>query len=58
MVPVRLLHTSIAPTAIEGLPDLQGDRPSVQSRLPFRKKICGECGGTGKQLLRRAKARG
>jgi DnaJ-class molecular chaperone len=22
----------------------------VQSRLPFRKKICGECGGTGKQL--------
>jgi hypothetical protein len=37
----------------------------VQSRLPFRKKICGECGGTGKvtalwreQLLRRAKARG
>jgi hypothetical protein len=37
----------------------------LQSRLPFRKKICGECGGTGKvtalrreQLLRRAKARG
>jgi DnaJ-class molecular chaperone len=37
----------------------------VQSRLPFRKKICAECSGTGKvtalrreQLLRRAKARG
>ena len=25
-----LLHTSIAPTAIDGLPDLQGDRPSAK----------------------------
>jgi DnaJ-class molecular chaperone len=37
----------------------------VDSRLPFRKKICNECGGTGKisalrreQLLKRAKSRG
>jgi len=54
---------------------VRGDEPSIRdcsvcratgrvdSRLPFRKKICGECGGTGKvsaarreQLLKKSKA--
>jgi len=43
-----LLHTSIAQQRLTDCPICKATG-RLQSRLPFRKKICGECGGTGKQ---------
>jgi len=52
-----LLHTSIAPTAIDGLPDLQGDRPSAKPASVPQEDLR-RMRRHGQAAVRRAKARG